>query len=69
MAASEPSNTLARPQSGAPASSLCDVRHLAECSPTAAATAEPNLRDYARIVILFSAIWAVCIGAAFWGVL
>jgi hypothetical protein len=69
MAVSEPSNTLARPQSVAPASSPCDVRHQAESSPNAAAIAEPSARDYIRVLIFFSAIWAICAGAAFWGVL
>ena len=66
MAVSEPSNTLARPQLSALVSSPYDVEHLAECSPAAAPIAEPSLGDYAGIVILFSAIWAVCIGAAAW---
>jgi hypothetical protein len=69
MAASEPSNTLARPQTGAPASSLCDVRHQAESSPNAAAIIEPSACDYVQVLIFFSAIWAICAGAAFWGVL
>jgi hypothetical protein len=69
MAASEPSNTLARPQSGAPASSPHDVRHQAESSPNAAAIAEPSACDYVQVLIVFSAVWAICVGAAFWGVL
>ncbi len=67
MAVSEPSNTLARPQLVAPASFPFDVLLLAECSPAAAPIAEPSLGDYARIVVLLSTIWAVCIGAAVWG--
>jgi hypothetical protein len=69
MAVPEPSNTTARPQSGAFASSLYNERYTAECFANSSAIADPNLDDYARVVILFSAIWALCVGAAFWGAL
>jgi hypothetical protein len=68
MVVSEPNNTLARPQSGAPALSPYDVLQLAECSGSAAIV-KPSLFDYARIVTLFSGIWAICVSAAFWGLL
>ncbi len=65
MAVSEPSNTLARPQSGAPALSP-DVQQLTKGLPAVAPIDEPTPFDYIGIVILFGAIWAICAGAAFW---
>jgi hypothetical protein len=65
MAALEPSNTIGRQQSGAPGLPPYIGEPPENCAALPAR--QPQFHDYARLIILFSFIWAVCVGATIWG--
>jgi hypothetical protein len=67
-ASSKLGRTVDCPQWGADAL-YADLQSLTEDHPQTATINEPTLGDYARVVILFGAIWAICAGAAVWGLL